>query len=69
MVDLDINAEERRADFALPEGCPACGGEIDVRVSAEGGAHAYCANCHFLMRPQVGFSDKSLTIGFTAAAA
>lgn len=69
MEHLDINAEARRADFVIPQGCPGCGGQIAVRVSAEGGAHAYCGNCHYLMKPQVDFAGRSMTIGFSAAAA
>lgn len=69
MVDLEINAQEGRADFALPEGCPACGGQLDVRLSAQGGAHAYCRACHFLMKPRMDFEGRHLTLGFGAAAA
>ena len=69
MVDLDINPEKRQADFVLPQGCPACGGQIDVRVSASGGAHAYCSSCHWLINPHVDFTGQKLTLGFRAAVA
>lgn len=53
--------EERQADFTLPEGCVACGGKLQVRLTP-GSAYAYCESCRMLSKPFVQVSREGFRI-------
>jgi len=65
MIDTTQRVEaetERHADFMLPTGCIACGGELAVRVTP-GRAFAYCGKCHWLSRPLVEAVPDGFRVG------
>ncbi len=62
MIELTIDPEQRTAEFSLPEGCPLCGGQLDVRVTATL-ARSYCGHCHWLGKPQVEFEKQGMSLG------
>jgi hypothetical protein len=54
--------EEKRADFTLPSGCIACGGDLEIRLTP-GNAYGYCAACHTLSKPHVELSREGFRVG------
>jgi hypothetical protein len=59
MVEVTVQQAQGIADFKLPEGCPACGGAISVRLMA-GTSWGYCPNCRWLGRKQVALENNAL---------
>jgi hypothetical protein len=41
--------DDTTSEAKLPDGCPACGGRLDVRLSADG-VFTVCVHCHLLGR-------------------
>ncbi|MDX2008590.1 MAG: hypothetical protein SFW67_00285 [Myxococcaceae bacterium] len=41
--------DDATSEAKLPDGCPACGGRLDVRLSADG-VFTVCVHCHLLGR-------------------
>ena len=60
------NTGERIADFTLPEGCMLCGGAVSIRSTPGGGAHSYCAHCHWLSRTRLRMRKDGLEIAYAA---
>jgi hypothetical protein len=58
------NIGERIADFTLPEGCMLCGGAVSIRSTPGGGAHSYCAHCHWLSRTRLRMRKEGLEIAY-----
>jgi len=56
-------------DFTLPEGCLVCGGDLPVRVTASGGAHAVCKKCGWFSRPVLTVKKSGLEVGYRSAMA
>ncbi|HLM43737.1 hypothetical protein [Archangium sp.] len=62
----ESNPGERIADFTLPEGCMLCGGAVSIRSTPSGGAHSYCAHCHWLSRTRLRMRKDGLEIAYAA---
>ena len=54
--------KERSADFTIPSGCIACGGELEVRLTP-GKAWGYCVKCHWLSRPYIEMERDGFRVG------
>lgn len=48
-------------DYTLPEGCPVCGADLPVRVSAAGPRGA-CPTCHWMGRPLLTVTHGGLRV-------
>jgi hypothetical protein len=55
-------------EYTIPEGCPACGADLPVRVSAAG-PRGFCPQCHWLGRPVLTVTHKGLRVSVEAAQA
>lgn len=55
-------------DYTLPEGCPSCGADLPVRVSAAG-ANGVCKQCGWFGRPLVTVTHQGLRITYEGAKA
>lgn len=49
------------ADWSIADGCPVCGGELEVR-RRPGSAWSYCARCKLLSRPQIGMGPLGIQV-------
>lgn len=52
---------EKTAEFTLTAACPACGGDLRLRLSPEG-ARSWCPTCHLIGRPRVRFGPDGLVV-------
>ena len=55
-------------DLRLPGACVACGGDLDIRLSAAG-ARSWCGQCRWTSRLELQQHEDGLQIVHTAAAA
>lgn len=55
-------------DYTLPEGCLACGADLEVRVSP-GGPYGVCRHCGWMGRPIITMTHKGLQVSYAAAVA
>lgn len=55
-------------EFTIPEGCPACGADLPVRVSAAG-PRGFCTQCHWLGRPVLTVTHRGLSVSVEPARA
>ncbi len=53
-------------DYTLPEGCPSCGADLPVRVSAAG-THGVCKHCGWFGRPVLTVTHQGLRITYEGA--
>lgn len=49
---MALEARTDPLDYTIPEGCPVCGADLPVRVSA-GGPSGVCRRCHWIGRPTI----------------
>lgn len=61
MTELQKNSETR--DYTIPEGCPVCGADLPVRISASG-PNGVCRHCHWIGRPTITMTHNGLEVGF-----
>lgn len=65
-----MNAESRsetgNKEFTLPEGCLACNGDLQIRVTPGGGAQGICLGCRSFSRPEVTMTHRGLKVLFPA---
>jgi len=67
MTDVShVHASTR--DYTLPEGCPSCGADLPVRVSAAG-THGVCKHCGWFGRPLLTVTHQGLRISYEGAKA
>ena len=64
----DKNMGEAVSEFTLPEGCMLCGGAVSIRSTPGGGAHSYCAHCHWLSRTRLRMRKEGLEIAYATQA-
>jgi hypothetical protein len=63
MTEVTLRPEEGIAEFNLPEGCPACGGPLAVRVNGAT-SWGYCPKCHWLGKSQMAMRNNELQVTF-----
>jgi hypothetical protein len=64
----DKNTGDTISEFTLPEGCMLCGGAVTIRSTPGGGAHSYCAHCHWLSRTRLRMRKEGLEIAYATQA-
>jgi hypothetical protein len=62
MIQGTLDRGQGRADISVPEGCPLCGGVLDLRVTSSS-AFTYCGHCHWISRSVVSVGPNSLEVG------
>ncbi len=67
MIQHAMTEFESGTDFTLPEGCLLCGGDLEMRITASGGAHSFCGHCHWLSHPSVQLGKDGLTVSYSSA--
>ncbi len=55
-------------DYTLPEGCPTCGADLPVRVTAAG-PNGVCKHCGWFGRPLITVTHRGLRITYEGAQA
>jgi hypothetical protein len=55
-------------DYTIPEGCPVCSADLNVRVS-DSGPIGVCLKCLATVRPNLRVTASGLEVEFRAAAA
>ena len=61
MIQGTLDRSQGRADISVPEGCPLCGGPLDLRVTSSS-AYSYCNHCHWISRSVVSVGPNSLEV-------
>jgi hypothetical protein len=64
MTELHTTAR----DYTLPEGCPTCGADLPVRVTAAGPS-GVCKHCGWFGRPLITVTHQGLRIHYESAQA
>ena len=67
MTDV-MHAPVPTRDYTLPEGCPSCGADLPVRVSAAG-ANGVCKHCGWFGRPLLTVTHQGLRVSYQGAQA
>jgi hypothetical protein len=62
MIQGTLDHAHRTADISVPQGCPLCGGALDLRVTPNS-AFTYCGQCHWISRSVVQVGPHSLELG------
>jgi len=62
MIHGIIDRGEGRADLSVPEGCPLCGGALDLRLTPTT-AFTYCARCRWISRSVVAVRSGTVEVG------
>lgn len=48
-------------EYTIPEGCPVCGADLPVRVTAAG-PRSVCGSCHWFGRPLITVTHEGLRV-------
>lgn len=67
MRELTTTPEVR--DFTIPEGCPCCAADLEVRVVATNGANGVCKGCGWMGHPRLKMTHRGLNVTFNGARA
>jgi hypothetical protein len=59
---------ETPRDYTIPEGCPACGADLPVRVTAAGPS-GVCKHCGWIGRPLITVTHGGLRVHSAGAQA
>jgi hypothetical protein len=54
------------SEVELPSGCVICGGDLHVRMTADG-AMSYCPSCHHIGRARATVKGDGLRVDFRVA--
>lgn len=65
---VKVDAENEVTELHIDDGCPACGGELQIRKSP-GNTAGYCRQCQMLSRPRVVMNLGGLQVMHRTAAA
>lgn len=64
---VTTSEQETSVEYTIPEGCPVCAGDLQVKVS-DAGARGVCLTCNYFARPTVGVTHKGLRVDLTPVA-
>ncbi|MBX5484071.1 MAG: hypothetical protein IRZ16_19780 [Myxococcaceae bacterium] len=51
-------------EYAIPEGCPVCAGDLQVKVTTGAGPNGVCVTCGYFAKPVIGVIHHGLHILF-----
>ena len=63
-MSVETRSQDQVTEFTLPEGCPGCGADLEVRVTPGAGAQGVCLVCKSFSRPQVSMTHRGLKVQY-----
>lgn len=64
---VTVSEAQDHVEYAIPEGCPVCETDLEVRVS-RAGAYGVCLTCGYIARPTVALTHSGLKVEFIPGA-